>query len=120
MNAQPAREAAAATPRTVTETVKVDRVWFDVAVQPALPGDDTIVVTPRTPARGPLRVLQLDGTLALPSRVAPIPLTFVAIDRGRYASAVQVPIAGKWRLTLKALRTQIDESSASVVIRFGG
>jgi copper transport protein len=119
VNAQPAREAAASTPRTYTATLRSSGTWFDVGIQPALTGDDTIVVVPRKPGGRPASRLKLDATLALPGRVAPIPIAFAKLARNRYVATVQVPLAGTWRLHLRALRTDVDEDAVDTSIRFG-
>jgi copper transport protein len=119
VNAQPAREAAATTPRTYEATLRTSGVSFDVAIQPVLTGDDTIVVVPRKPNGKSTKVLKLDATLALPGRVAPIPITFAVLARNRYVGTVQVPLAGTWRLHVRALRSDIDEDVADASVRFG-
>jgi copper transport protein len=119
VNAQPAREAAAATPRTYATTLRANGMWFDVAVQPTLPGDDTVLISPRRPNAGIAKVLDLKASLALPGRVAAIPLEFAQLTDGRYVATVQVPLSGKWTLLVRGLRTQVDEASAATTIRFG-
>jgi copper transport protein len=119
VNAQPAREAAAATPRTFHAVLHTPDIAFDVEVQPALPGDDTVVVTPRFVKDPNGQVLQLDASMSLAGRVARIPMAFAPLARGRYVATVQVPFSGDWTFQVRALRTQIDESVALTQIRIG-
>lgn len=118
VNTQPAREAAAAVPRTFDATLAAPGARFRVVMQPAQPGDNTVVVTPRLGAGAP-PLLQLDATMALPGRVARIPIAFAPLGDGRYVATVQVPFAGKWTLQLRALRTQTDESDAQTTVPVG-
>lgn len=118
VNSQPAREAAAATPRTATANLSAPPMRFGVAVQPALPGNDTIVVTPHLRA-GASPLLQLNARMWLPGRVAPIPLSFAPLTGGKYAANVLVPFSGSWKLEVQGLRTATDESVAVTTIRFG-
>jgi copper transport protein len=119
VNSEPAREAVAGVPHTYEAILRTPEMVFRVGVQPALPGLDTIVVTPQTPAGAAAAPAQLTGTLALPGKVAPIPLQFVSVAGGPYVTSVDVPLAGTWTLDLRALRTKFDESAAETTIRFG-
>jgi copper transport protein len=120
VNTEPAREAFAATPRTFTTTVPAEGVNFDVAVQPAVPGQDYISIAVKTPDGKAATLTALTATMALPGRVAPIPLTLAPTkDKRRYVAAVEIPFAGTWELTMRAFRTQVDESAATAKIRIG-
>lgn len=119
VNAQPAREAAAQTPHTYSSTLVASPMRFDIAVQPALRGNDTIVVTPHLDADNSGSIFRLSATLSLPGRVAPIPLAFAPLGDGRYAANAVVPLAGNWKLEVRCLRTAVDESVAVTTIRFG-
>jgi hypothetical protein len=118
VNSQPAREAAAATPRTFDTTLSAPPMGFGVAIQPALPGNNTIVVTPRL-KKGAPPLLQLNAKMWLPGKVAPIPLSFAPLTNGGYAANVLVPFSGSWKLEVQGLRTAVDESDAVTTIRFG-
>jgi copper transport protein len=118
VNSQPAREAAAATPRTVTANLSAPPMRFGVAAQPALPGNNTIVVAPQL-TRGSPPLLQVNARIWLPGKVAPIPLAFAPLTNGRYAANVLIPFSGNWKLEVTGLRTATDESAAVTAIRFG-
>ncbi|HEY7440615.1 MAG TPA: copper resistance protein CopC [Acidimicrobiia bacterium] len=118
VNSQPAREAAAATPRTVTVHLSAPPMRFGVAAQPALPGNNTIVVAPQL-TRGSPPLLQVKARIWLPGKVAPIPLAFAPLTNGRYAANVLIPFSGNWKLEVTGLRTATDESAAVTAMRFG-
>jgi copper transport protein len=120
VNTEPAREAFAATPRTFHATVAADAMNFDVAVQPTVPGQNYISIAVETPDGKPVRLTSMTATMALPGRVAPIPLTLAPTkDKKRYVASLEIPFAGTWDLTMRAFRTQVDESAATAKIRFG-
>jgi len=119
VNAQPAREADAVPPSTYRTTVWAPAMRFELAAQPALAGHNTIVVTPHLRPGSTGSILHLDAKLWLPGRVAPIPLTFAALERGRYVTTALVPFAGNWKLEVRCRRTDVDESVAVTTIRFG-
>jgi copper transport protein len=120
VNTEPAREAFAATPRTFTATVPAGKVVFQVAAQPAVPGQNVIVIAVQTPDGKPARVTSVAATLGLPGRVAPIPLTLAPTkDNKRYVASAAIPFAGTWTLVMRATRSQFDEAAATTNIRFG-
>jgi len=62
----------------------------------------------------------MTATMALPGRVAPIPLTLAPTkDKTRYVSAVEIPFSGTWILTMRAFRTDVEEFAATANLRIG-
>jgi copper transport protein len=120
VNTEPAREAFAATPRTVTATVPGDEVTFNVVAQPAVPGQNFLSIAVRTPDGKPVPLTSLTATMALPGQVAPIPLTLAPTkDKTRYIASIEIPFAGTWILTMRAFRTDVEEFAANAEIRIG-
>jgi copper transport protein len=119
VNAEPAREVAANVPRTYSASLAAEQLEFRIAIQPTLPGVNTVVVTTLAPDGSAATPEAVTGSVALPGKVAPIPLQFVAIGKGKYASSVVIPLAGSWTVDVNAQRTKFDASSAETHVQFG-
>jgi copper transport protein len=99
----PAREAAAAASRPAAGTLRTDasgqHVNYDVAVQPALPGENTIVVTPHLNTVGFLPAA-LGAEMRAPNGTAGAPVTFTPLTDGRFVATAQLNSAGEWTLDI--------------------
>jgi copper transport protein len=71
-----------------------------------------------TPAGAPLDVPELTVTFDLPSRdIAPIDVPLRTLGPGHYLSpGFDIPIAGDWRVTAKALLSDVDQVNLSDTI----
>jgi hypothetical protein len=118
VNTEPAR---ATTPTGGFETtVEADELWFDVSVTPARAGTNQIEILPRLPDAGPAGVLELTAEVSNAERdIAPIevPLSPAnASEAAAYAGTTSLPFPGEWTLDIRALRTEIDETSVRVEV----
>lgn len=108
VNAAPARNVANA---PVSATLKTKTVWFDLLVAPAKAGPNEVHLTALTPTGGLADPPQVTAELSEPDKdIAPIKLPLERLGPGHYiAQGFQIPFVGKWRLTVKALVTDVDE-----------
>jgi copper transport protein len=99
-------------------SMRSDQVVVDVTVAPARTGRNDIHVSTFTPADAPLDVAELTVTFDLPSRdIAPIEVPLRKLGPGHYLSpAFDIPIAGDWRVTAKALLSDVDQVNLSDTI----
>jgi copper transport protein len=119
----PGREADAVANRPVARTLHFDaasrRVRYLVAVQPAIPGQNTIVVTPRLIA-GQTGFLptSLTARVDRSGKSPSAPVTFTPLDDGRWVTTATLSSPGTWRVELTgSAPSTIDP--ASVDIRIG-
>ncbi|MCU1350826.1 MAG: copper resistance protein CopC [Acidimicrobiales bacterium] len=100
----PAREAQAAASRPVARTLHLSggdgRLTYTVVVQPALPGENTIVVTPRVATGGGFEPAALTAEVTGDARRAPVPVRFTPLADGRWVGTAPFRRAGTWRLDL--------------------
>ena len=100
----PGREAEAAAARPTASTVRLTaesgNLAYAVAVQPDLAGTNTIVVRPRLTQPSGFLPATLDGTVSRAGSARPVKVTFTAIEDGRWVTAVPLPTAGTWTVTL--------------------
>ncbi len=100
----PAREAEAAANRPTAHTVQVDaagpRIAYSVAVQPALPGENTIVVTPRRTGQTGFLPVSLDAAVRSVSGQTSTPLTLTPLADGRFVTTAQLSSGGDWNLDI--------------------
>jgi copper transport protein len=99
-------------------SMRSDQVVVDVTVAPARAGRNDIHVSTFTPAGAPLDVAELTVTFDLPSRgIAPIDVPLRKLGPGHYLSpGFDIPIAGDWRVTAKALLSDVDQVNLSDTI----
>jgi copper transport protein len=117
----PAREAVAATRHptaaTLALTATSHNTHYAIQVQPALPGDNTIVLSPNRLGDGFLPVTMtgtVDGARGLP----PTRLTFVALEDGRWVTTAMLPSASSWTVHLDGdTVTNHDTTSFHIKIR---
>jgi copper transport protein len=100
----PAREAVAAarrpTARTLRATADGSRVRYGVIVQPALPGDNTVVVSPALTGDGFLPAT-LEGRVRAEGSSKVAALTFTPLSDGRWIAVAPLGRAGRWRIELE-------------------
>ncbi len=117
----PGREAVAAARRPTATTVNGSansrNFSYRVAVQPALVGTNTIVVSPSLTSSSGFLPATLTGTLQGASGKQGA-LTFTPIEGGRWVTTAQLPRAGTWTLTLSdATPPATDTASLQVTVR---
>jgi copper transport protein len=101
------------------KTVSAGGNYYDLIVSPAKSGPNQVHVTASTQAGGPTSVLQMTVTFDNPGKgIAPINVPLLRLAPGHYASySFQFPFGGTWRMTVKALLTQVDETTFSTNVR---
>ena len=118
----PGREAQAAAKRPVARTVHLDtvgpRLGYSILVQPALPGENTIVVTPRLLRQTGFLPFTLSAEVRSPRKVAPIRVTFTPLEDGRWVAAAPLSQAGTWKLDVTG-ETNPTSDTASVQLHIG-
>jgi copper transport protein len=100
----PAREAEAIANRPTAHTVQVDasgqRLAYSVAVQPALPGENTIVVTPRRNGQTGFLPVSLNAAVRTAGQQSSTSLTFTPLADGRFVTTAQLANGGDWDLDI--------------------
>jgi copper transport protein len=118
VNAAPAREANSG---PWIGYIKTPTLWYDTNVVPAKVGPNDIHLTAITPGGAPKDVLEMSAEFSEDGRgVAPINVPLRRLAPGHYFSpGFQIPFAGTWKLTIRALVDQTDEvvGSAEIPIR---
>lgn len=117
----PGREAEAAarrpTPRTERYAARGTRMSYGVTVQPALAGDNTIVVAPKIIQKGSFLPATLNGIVRGPG-IAKQLVVFAPLRDGRFVGATKLPAPGTWTLELHSTTTpQRDTAAVAVNVR---
>jgi copper transport protein len=101
------------------KTVSAGGDYYDLIVSPAKSGPNQVHVTTSTRAGAPAGVLQMTITFDNPGKgIAPINVPLLRLAPGHYASySFQFPFGGTWRMTVKALLTQVNETTFSTNVR---
>jgi len=117
VDARPAYQVANA-PQILTiksPAAQTPVVWFNLVIQPAASGTNQIHVSTETPEGGIATPLQV--TMAITNTkhdIAALTVPLLRLGPGHYvAYATEIPFAGTWQVTLKALMTQFDEAIAT-------
>jgi copper transport protein len=112
----PGREAAAAARQPVARTVHVaaagQHMTYSVLVQPAVPGANTIVVTPRLVAQTGFLPFGISGLAQGPGKVAPVRVRFTPLEDGRWVAAAPLSKRGDWRLDLVSDASPITDTTS--------
>ena len=111
VNAVPATGVGAqAAEGAVGVTLRSSTVAVDVTLTPGRAGPNDVHISVFTPAGAPRDVQQLTMTFDLASRgIAPIDVPLRRLGPGHYLSpGFTVPFPGTWRITAKALLTDVD------------
>jgi copper transport protein len=111
VNTPPGRSAESA---PFSEIVEGDEMSVDLSVDPADVGENNIHATAVTPTGAPIDVQEMSVTLRQPDRdIAAIDVPLERLGPGHYVSYdFQVPIAGDWVITVRAL---LDDTNDAVV-----
>jgi copper transport protein len=115
---QPGLEAEAAASRPTAHTVQIDAagrlIAYTVAVQPALPGENTIVVTPRRTTQTGFLPAALGADVRPMNNPQSTPLTFTPLADGRFVTTAQLESGGEWNLDIaETAPSASTDSSAS-------
>jgi copper transport protein len=116
VNAQPARSELA--PRLFSTEVKAGTppMLIDVTVDPAKAGPNTIHVYTLTPAGANLTIRRITATMSLPSKnILSMPTDLQKAGPNHYkVDDLQIPIPGKWRMTIHVLRRGLNDTAAVI------
>jgi copper transport protein len=117
VNAQPARSELA---QPISTELRGSGMLLDLTIDPAHTGPTTIHTYALTAAGGTLPVQDIAVSLSLPSKdITSLPVRMVRAGPNHFFSlGADIPIAGKWRVDVRVLRSDIDEvaMSTNVVI----
>jgi copper transport protein len=115
VNAQPARSALA---QPFSASMRSDLVLVDVTVDPAKAGPADFHVYTLSPQGGQQEVQELTATLTLPSQeVGPLKVPLTRAGPGHFSAYdFALPLRGDWKLEVKALLSDIDETTVSTTI----
>jgi copper transport protein len=115
VNAQPARSALA---QPFSTEMRSDAVWVDVTVDPAKAGPAALHFYTLSPQGAVQEVQDLPATLTLPSQdVGPLAVPVQRAGPGHFSAYnFNIPLRGQWKLEVKALLSDIDESTVSATI----
>jgi len=111
VNAAPASGIVAGANQGVAGVTMRDRlVTVDVAVTPGRVGVDDVHVNVFSPQGTPFDAKELTVTIDLPARgIAPIAVPLRRLGPGHYLSpGFTIPLSGSWRVTAKALVSDVD------------
>jgi copper transport protein len=112
----PGREAAAAARQPVARTVRVaaagQRLGYSVVLQPALRGENTIVVTPRRLSQTGFLPVGLTAQVVAPGNGTPVRVTFTPLEDGRWVAAASLSKRGDWQLNLTSDTSPTRDTSS--------
>jgi hypothetical protein len=113
----PGREAEAAAKRPAARTLSVDavgrQIGYAVVVQPDLPGENTIVLTPRLVGQTGFLPSSVRAQVRGSGHAAAITLAFTPLADGRWVTTAPLSASGTWRLDLIGV-TDPTKDTASV------
>jgi copper transport protein len=103
-------------------TLRAGPVQFDTVITPATRGANELHLTALTASGGIQDTLDMTAQLSQPANdIAPIDVKLIRAGPGHYISdGFTVPFAGEWRLTVKALVTDVDEEVATADVAIHG
>jgi copper transport protein len=121
VNAAPARAADVARPFAATISSGTNGVQYDVSVTPARVGPNQVHITATKPTGEVAPLVGISATLSNPDKgVAPIDVKLLKVGGTHYQSTgVTIPFAGKWRLEIKGLVSDVDEAAATAEFKVG-
>lgn len=103
------------------QTLSAGNLRIDTVLDPAQTGPNDLHLTALTASGGIQDTLDMTATLSQPAKdIAPIDVKLIRAGPGHYISTgLTVPFAGSWKLTVKALVTDVDQevATANVQIR---
>ena len=104
--------------RTVRVAAAGQHLNYSVVLQPALPGENTIVVTPRLLSPTGFLPLGLTADVVRPGKGTPIHVTFTPLEDGRWVTATPLSERGSWRLNLTS-NTSPNRDTSSLQLPVG-
>jgi copper transport protein len=116
VNSVPAKQAYETGQSYNANIATVDKKYlWEVEVDNAVIGPNEFHLTLVNAGRAEADPLMASAQISLPSAgIAPITIKLVRLGPGHYyAHAVNIPIRGKWRLTMRAQIDQFNETSAA-------
>lgn len=115
VSAQPGRTALA---QPFSTELQTPSVLIDVTVDPAKAGNTTVHLYTLSPEGAVKDVRDLSAQLQLPGKgIGPIDVPLRRAGPGHFSAyGFDLPIAGRWQLTVKALLSDIDEVQASATV----
>ncbi len=119
VNAAPARGQDSG---PYTATLKTEKVSFDITITPATRGANEMHLFTLDPTGTGTTVdaTEVSAEMSQPDNdIAPIEVKLIRLAPGHYTSAgLTVPFAGDWKLTVKAVLGDVDESAATTTVSF--
>ncbi|MDQ1521494.1 MAG: copper transport protein [Actinomycetota bacterium] len=115
VNAAPIR-GGSAKPYLATLTTENPNVQYDVEVTPARVGPNQLHLTAQKPTGEEIALVGITVTIANPDKgIAPITVKLLRLGTGgHYAgTGLSIPFAGKWRIDIRGLVTDVDEAAAA-------
>jgi len=115
VNAQPARSALAL---PFSTEIKQPTMLIDVIVAPAKAGPVVIHLYALTPSGGNEYLQDMTAEITLPSKgIGPLTIPLERAGPNHFRNTdFFVPFAGRWKLTVRAFHTQIDEVAAQTTV----
>jgi copper transport protein len=115
VNAAPARELDTG---PYLATLNTKQVSFDITITPANRGANEMHLFTLTPSGGTIDPTEVSAELSQSANnIAPITVKLIRLAPGHYTSVgFNVPFAGDWQLTVKAVTNDVDESSATATV----
>jgi copper transport protein len=114
----PGREEEATRSRPVAKTLRVSasgpRIRYGVVVQPALPGENTVVVSPQLTGGGFLPAA-LAGVVRGSAGGKATAITFTPLADGRWIAVAPLARAGPWRIELTGSTGSSTDAAATQV-----
>ena len=111
----PSREAEAAARIPQAQTVHLQargtHVGYDVAVQPVLAGQNTIVVNPHLVGRPGLLPTSLTGSVRGSRSSAATRITFTPLANGEWVAVAPLPQPGTWTVDLTGAGPDASETT---------
>ena len=98
--------------------MKTPKIWFDVVIDPATVGPNQVHLYAVNPTGGTIDPLQM--TMEISNRdkdVGPLKVPLIRAAPGHeLTQGFQIPFAGNWQVTVKALLTDVDEATATETV----
>jgi copper transport protein len=108
--------SAAAANEPFATTLEEDGLGFAISLDPAGVGANQLRVDVTSDGQ-PFEPIELTAALEEGTRgIAPIDVTLTPGAAGSYTGSADLPFAGQWELTIRALRTEIEEVAVTTTI----
>jgi copper transport protein len=109
-----ARPGYEATTGPVNVTMKTSKMWFNVVIDPAKAGPNEVHLYALTPTGLPADPLQISMEMTNKDHnVGPLKVPLIRAAPGHeLTQGFEIPFAGTWQVSVKALVTNLDEEDA--------